>query len=161
MDSSEIVADGVETATKLNWGEMIELAKHQFENLLNPSALTLDSIEGIITLLLILFLVKSIFEKSIKLISWCIAGILLIQIGYWLSFTGINDYIPLSSVFKYDILSSIAQLFVGTKVCDVILYINAFLKTVFTRGAELITPLIDPITTFFKEMLDMTMEESA
>jgi uncharacterized ion transporter superfamily protein YfcC len=61
---------------------------------------------------------------------WCLNAILLCQILYWLSFTGLNDIIPIGRIFKYDLITAIAQCFVGTKICNVLLYINAFLRLI-------------------------------
>lgn len=60
--------------------------------------------------------------------------IVFVEIMYFISFgTAVGDMLPfLKTIFKYDVFQMIAQLCVGTKVCDVILYIRAFLQSVIT-----------------------------
>lgn len=102
------------------------------EILLNSNRWSIDSIEGVIIILIILFLVYSISKKLIDFIWWCIGLLLFIQIGYILSLTSLNNTIPLSTIFRYDILSAIAQVFVGTKFSDILLWISKHLNTTIT-----------------------------
>ena len=152
MDGQTVteVTEVVESVDAANFGELIELAKHQLENLLNPSALTLDSVEGVLVLILILFMLHSFSEKMFKVASWCFAGILIIQIGYYLSFTGLNEYIPFSSIFKYDIMTSLAQLCVGTKLSDIILYASAVLQTILNAAAKYLSEWLGIIIDYLK-----------
>lgn len=105
--------------------DAISALKDEFSNLLNSSAFSTDSIEGWIIILLVGFIIWNVYRKALKFIGWSAAVIFMFQVCYWLSFTGLNDIIPLSSFFKYDVLNSIAQCFAGTPVCDIILWINA------------------------------------
>ena len=86
--------------------ELIETCKTQLEAVLNGSAFTTDSVEGWLCIILSLFLIYNITKKLGDFVGWCIGGIILIQVFYWLSFTGLNDLIPLSNIFKYDIFSN-------------------------------------------------------
>ena len=100
---------------------------------LNPSAFSLNSSQGIVFLLLIIILVYSFYKHAIKAVGW-LGGILIVyEAFYCLSLTGLNNYIPLSTVFKHDVLVSIAQLFVGTPICDGLLYVAAFIGRLMTR----------------------------
>lgn len=84
-------------------------------------------IEGIIVALIIVWLVTSIFRKAIDAVIWCAMFLLLIQIGYLLSFTSLNDSIPLSNVFRYDAFGALAQLFPGTPIADFFIRASNFL----------------------------------
>lgn len=148
----QTVTEVTEVVDEATLGELIELAKHQLENLLNPSALTLDSVEGVLVLILILFMLHSFSEKMFKVASWCLAGILIIQIGYYLSFTGLNDFIPFSSIFKYDIMTSLAQLCVGTKLSDIILYASAVLQTILNAAAGYLAEWIGIFIDYLKNV---------
>lgn len=106
--------------------------KDELSSLLNSSAFSTDSIEGWILILLVGFIIWNIYKKSMKFIVWSINTILLFQVCYWLSLTGLNDLIPLSKIFKYDVLTSIAQCFAGTKICDGLLWFNAALQVILT-----------------------------
>ena len=87
-------------------------------------------------------MVKSIIEKAIK-IAKSLAGMLLgVQVCYWLSFTGLNDILQLSKVFKYDLLMAVAQCFVGTEFCDWLLYIDSAIRTLLIVGW-------DKVSSFF------------
>lgn len=100
---------------------------------LNPSIFSLNSIPGIIILILIIMLIYSFYRHATKAIGW-FGGILIVyEAFYCLSLTGLNDFIPLSYVFKHDILVSISQLFVGTPICDGLLYIAAFIGALMAK----------------------------
>lgn len=109
---------------------MIVAIKDELSSLLNTSALSTDSIEGWLVIFLIAFLIYNLSKKAIRFVGWSITCIFFIQICHWLSLTGFNDVIPLSTIFKYDILTSIAQCFVGSRLCDILLYLNAFIRMV-------------------------------
>lgn len=110
--------------------DAINALKDEFSSILNASAFSTDSIEGWIIILLCGFIIWNIYRKSLKFIAWSVSVIFLFQVFYWLSFTGLNNVIPLSKVFKYDVLTSIAQCFAGTKACDIILWINASIHVI-------------------------------
>lgn len=128
-----------------NLTELIETCKTQLEAILNGSAFTTDSIEGWLCIILALFLIYNITQKLGDFIGWCIGGIVLIQVGYWLSFTGINDFVPLSDIFKYDIFAAVAQCFAGTKLCDWILYADAFMHSLLIEAYNAVSGLIGSI----------------
>ena len=100
---------------------------------LNPSAFSLNSSQGIVFLLLIIILVYSFYKHAIKAVGWLCGILIVYEAFYCLSLTGLNNYIPLSTVFKHDVLVSIAQLFVGTPICDGLLYVAAFIGRLMTR----------------------------
>ena len=111
-------------------GDILVALKDEFANTLNSSAFTSDSIEGWIIILVTLFLIYELSHKAVKFTGWLIGLIFFFQIGHWLSFTGLNDIIPLDVVFKYDVLTAVAQCFVGTRICDWLLYANSFIHIV-------------------------------
>lgn len=120
--------------------------QEQLKNILNPSAWHLDSTEGIITLVLTLFLIYAIKEKAGKFIMWCVGGLLLIQIFYILGQTGVNNYIPFATIFKYDYFSSLAQLCVGTKLSDGLLWCDAWLHHILMTAGQYIQETLDKIS---------------
>lgn len=128
---------------------MIVAIKTELESLLNSSAFTTDSIEGWLVILLLLFMGWNISRKALKFVAWSVSFIFLVQVFYWLSFTGLNDIIPLSEVFKYDVLTSIAQCFVGSRLCDGILWVNAFIQTICTQAYNLIADLFGNFGSYF------------
>ena len=110
--------------------ETINAFKDELMCLLNTKAFSTDSIEGWIIILLLGFIAWNIYRKALDFVCWSAAVILLFQVFYYLGKTGFNDIIPLATVFKYDVLTSLAQCFAGTIICDVILWINAAIHTI-------------------------------
>lgn len=121
---------------------MLELAssiKDEFTVLLNSSAFTTDSIEGWIIIILCIWLAYEISQKAVKVVGWLVSVIFLFQVCHWLSFTSLNDIIPLSNWFQYDLLTAVAQCFVGTKLCDILLWANAYIHTICSSLWEVLT----------------------
>lgn len=122
----------------MDFSGIVRFLKENSEAMLNSSMFSTDSIEGWICILLLGFMVWNLCRKAMKFVAWSVTVIFLFQTFYWLSFTGLNDYIPLDRVFKYDVLTSIAQCFAGTRVCDALLWANAWLQAVMFRVGELV-----------------------
>ena len=97
-------------------------------SVLNDSAISKDSIEGIIVIILIAALIYTATKRAVSLASWILGALVVIQFLYGLSQTPFNDIIPISNFIKYDILQSIAQLFVGTPICNALLMLDAFIR---------------------------------
>lgn len=106
----------------------ISSIKESLQELLNSHPISTDSIEGWILIFLIAFIAWNLYKKALHFVGWSCAVILLIQVGYFLSFTQLNNIIPLSSIFKFDILTAIAQTCVGTPLCSILLSINATIQ---------------------------------
>lgn len=111
--------------------ELFVLIRDELMNMLNPSAFTTDSIEGLLLIGLIVYMIYHMTKKTKRIIKFCLEVMLALQIGYWLSLTSLNNLIDLKSIFKYDIITAIAQVFVGTKICDMLIDLNAIIKTIF------------------------------
>lgn len=85
---------------------------------LNPSAWSLDSIEGVVILLIVAFITWAAIKKMFNFLWMAVGAIFLIQFLYVLGQTSFNEIIPIASWFKYDIFSALAQLCVGTKLSE-------------------------------------------
>lgn len=127
--------------------ELFQSIKDELMSLLNPSAFTIDSLEGILLIGLIIYMIYHMTKKTKRIIKFCLEIMLALQIGYWLSFTSINNIINLRSIFKYDIITAIAQVFVETKLCDILISLNAVIKTVFIEIGNIFTTMF---TTLFR-----------
>lgn len=110
--------------------EVVVSIKDQLFEMLNSSAFTSDSAQGWIVMIILVVLVYKLSQNALDFVGWCIGVIAFIQICYWLGHTGLNNIIPFSNIFKYDILQSVAQCFVGTKICDWLLYADAFIRNI-------------------------------
>ncbi len=102
--------------------------KDMLAGLLNPSAFTLDSAEGVVVTVLAVVIVYRVTKNLGDFVGWLIGALFLIQLGYVLGFTVLNNYIPFSSIFKFDVITAMAQLFAGTPICDALLYVSAFIN---------------------------------
>ena len=110
-----------------------------FTNQLNPKILSPDSIQGLITLLLILYIVSRFVNKLGDAFRWSLSLILFMQIGHIISNAGLKNILPFAGqLFKYDVLESIAQLCVGTKLCEWILYLHWFLDATYSKAWDVI-----------------------
>lgn len=121
-----------------NMFDLIKDVSGQLENTLNQSPFSVNSIEGVLVLLLIAFMIYNIINKSFKFVKFSVGLLLIIEIGYCLSLTGFNNIIPLNEIFKYDVLTSLAQLCVGTKLSDILLKIDASFIVFFQQLWNLI-----------------------
>ena len=113
-----------------------EIKDRLFESL-NPSIFSLNSIPGIIVLILIITIIYCIAKKATQALNWILKFILLYECFFCLSLTGFNDLVPLSKVFRFDICTSLAQLFVGTPICDGFLYVASFIAALMNRIWEI------------------------
>lgn len=104
--------------------------KQALEQLLNKHPISADSIEGWILIFLIAFIVWNIYRKALKFVGWSCAVIFFMQVCYFLGMTSFNEILPLNAIFKYDVLTAIAQTCVGTPVCNILLQINATIQYV-------------------------------
>ena len=89
-----------EVINEMTLGEILTGLKDEVMALLNSSAFSTDSIEGWIVILLCVIIVYKVTKEAYDFIGWCVGALFIIQLGYWLSLTGLNDLIPLSSIFK-------------------------------------------------------------
>lgn len=101
----------------------------------------MDSVQGIIIILLLIWLVTAVIRHAFKAAAWCFFLIVLIQIGYILGTTSLNDVIPFSEIFKYDVISAVANLFPDTFVQTALLKVSAFLRQIFTDFAATVQVL--------------------
>lgn len=113
--------------------ELVSDIADKLSKTLDDTVTSVNSIEGVIVLLLIAFIIYSVVEKSFQFLKFSVGVLLIIEIGYVLSITGFNGLLPFNRVFKYDVLTSLAQLCVGTKVSNVLLTIDAWFIAFFQQ----------------------------
>lgn len=122
-----------------NIAALAETLKQQAETMINPDMFSTSSIEGWICILLVGFIIWNIGKKALKFVKWSIGAILLFQILHYLSMTPVNNYIPLDQWFRFDVLTSIAQCFAGTKVCDILLTVNSWIRAIILELGRVLT----------------------
>lgn len=89
----------------------IELPTPEFDG----NIFSLSSISMILLIVALIFFIKYSSKKIVDLIFGILGILFLFQVLYIVGNTPIDQYIHISKVFKYDIFSSIAQFFPGTK----------------------------------------------
>ena len=113
----------------------VENVNDVFENLkqsLNDSAFSIDSIYGILFLILAIFVTVKICKSLRQSVMWWIGLILFLEIMHVLAFeTVLGSWVPVIQViFKYDVLTMFAQWCVGTKVSEFLLLLQAYISTI-------------------------------
>lgn len=110
--------------------------KNSIESSLNQSPFTPDSIYGIVILIILGIAIYRGVKKTLSSPIRVIGLIFLLEIGHILAFsTSLGTSWPFMKViFKYDVLTAVAQLFVGTKVADGLLWVQAWLNAVTLRA---------------------------
>lgn len=108
--------------------------------------LTLADFQGIIVILLIVFIVISIVKKAAKFGIFCLSILCLMQVGFMLSKTDLNDKIPLDQYFKYDIVGSITQIWEDTD--------KEALKEDISNAADTVTNTAGQVVDGVKDYLD-------
>lgn len=108
--------------------EGIRQIKDGLAAMLNPSIFSWDSAEGVIVTVIAIVIIYKITKNMADFVGWLIGALFLIQLCHVLGFTVLNDYFPFRDLFRYDVLTAIAQLFVGTPIADGILWVSGFVN---------------------------------
>lgn len=110
----------------------VESVKQALEGTLNSSVLSTDSLYGILIIIVVAYLVIRGIRKVTSSIGSVIGFILFLEIAHILAFnTSLGEVAPVAKeIFKYDVFTALAQLFVGTPIADALLYTQAWLNTV-------------------------------
>lgn len=97
---------------------------------LNPNILSSDSARSLLFLIFGFGVAVFLMRTLKRAVCWWIGLILFMEIMHFAALqTVLGVKFPiLVSIFRYDVLSMLAQLCVGTKLCDILLYIRAFLE---------------------------------
>lgn len=109
--------------------------KDKIESTLNSSALSWDSVYGIIIILILGIAIYRGVRRTLSSPIRVLGLIFLLEVGHILAFsTSLGTDVPvLRVIFKYDVLTAIAQLFVGTKIGDGLLWVQAWINAVVMR----------------------------
>lgn len=102
-----------------------------------------DSIEGLLVVCLAVFLIFLLVRKAFHIAIWCAGLLVLIQIGYLLGQTSLNNVIPFATVFQYDVFTAVAHLFVGTAIGDGFQVVLNWFTDVFTNFGDTLYGFLD------------------
>ena len=115
----------------------IETQKETLINMLNSSPFSSSSLMGWLIVILLIWMVVSIICNYKKHVFYVLYVLIGFQVFHYLSTTSLIDSLPFLAYFKYDLLTSLAQCFVGTKFADILLSIDAYLlafeQSIFTK----------------------------
>lgn len=106
--------------------------KSGLESMLSSDVFTTNSLYGVVILAVVVFLVIKFIHNLAKCFAFIVKFLLFWTVMHILAFeTPIGSAFPvIQTVFKLDVLTSIAQLFVGTPVSGFLLWIQAYLVAV-------------------------------
>ena len=101
---------------------------------------------GGIVALIVFSMVKGVF----RLVKIALLGVLVMQILYVLGQSRLNEFIDLASVFKYDVFTSLGNLFPGTFIQDGLSTVGGYLSGGLIYITDVIAHLISgtPIRPF-------------
>lgn len=122
MDQINQAADSPVVHSIADFIRNIDLSS--YTEILNPTTWQAANLESFIVMFLILAICYKTFHKAYKFAGWCLGLLLLVQICYTLGQSSLNNIIPFSSIFKYDVGVSFANFFAGTKIAEWILWIH-------------------------------------
>ena len=117
--------------------------------------LNLSDLEGIIVILLLIFLVIAILKKATRFIVFCFCVLALMQTGYMLSKTELNDKLGLDRYFKYDIVESVRQIWEDTDKEELKNKIEEGTNTVVNSTSQLLEQIKNSMSSS-----DVTEEEA-
>ena len=126
--------------------------KQGLESTLNDTIFSIDSIYGIVIILFIVWCVWRMLRHAAGSPFRIIGFLLLLQIGHVVAFNvnvGNATHV-LQTIFKYDVLTALAQLCVGTRVADVLLYVQAWLNAVVGGAISIVVELFNRIMSWFQ-----------
>ena len=120
------------------------------------SPLTLNSIYGILIIafivLIIVALRKALHYAAGIIFGWLFAAELLHIFAFY---TAVGAEVPiLQTLFKYDVLTAIAQLFPNTAAADGLMWCQSFLTTILVRFGAIIVYVAKVITHNFSGTFD-------
>lgn len=112
--------------------------KAALEATLSSEVLTPDSLYGLVIIAVIAWLVVRGVKHVTNSLGSIIGFILFLEIGHVCAFnTTIGASAPvLQTIFKYDVLTALAQLCVGTPVATFLLYVQAWMNAIMQRVVD-------------------------
>lgn len=128
----------------------VESVKQMLEGTLNASAVSPDSLYGLLIVIVVAYLVVRGIRKVTSSVGSVIGFILFLEVAHILAFnTVVGQWAPIAQeIFKYDVFTAIAQLFVGTPVADFLLYTQAWLNTVMLTVVDRVLEFINAWNTY-------------
>ena len=130
----------------------IQSMKDALEGTLNSTALSTDSIYGILIIIVIAYLIIRGIRHVTSSIGSIVGFVLFLEICHILAFnTSVGTWFPAAQdIFKYDVFTALAQLCVGTPVADFLLWTQAWLNTVCLTVVKYVMYFMQQWTNYAK-----------
>lgn len=121
---------GLTTRQVLDMWEHLLQYKQEIEGTLSQTPLSPDSLYGLLMILILVGIGVLFCKKILRAISFGIGFLLLLQVLHVIAFlTPFGESYPvMQTLFKYEPAVALAQMFVGTPICDGLLWLQVFLN---------------------------------
>lgn len=135
------------------FGSFFDITKLQGE--LNPEIFTWDSMQGVIVLLVLIGIGVCFAKKITRFFFYGFMYVILMEIMHVFALSEIGSQFPvLQTIFRYNVLQSLAQLCVGTPVSDILLYIQVFINNTFGMAFTMVFEIWKLIQPGLKYVLE-------
>lgn len=119
-------------------------SKEQLLNTLTDSPFTWNSVYGVLVILFLVGLVFMAVKKVGHAVLWGFSVMLFVQIMHIIAFSPevtavVPEVIPiLQTIFKYEPITALAQLCVGTKLSEWLVMLQVFLNRTIGEAVEVV-----------------------
>lgn len=135
------------------FGSFFDITKLQGE--LNPEIFTWDSIQGVVVLLVLIGIGVCFAKKITRFFFYGFMYVIFMEIMHVFALSEIGSQFPvLQTIFRYNVLQSLAQLCVGTPVSDILLYIQVFINNTFGMAFTMVFEIWKLIQPGLKYVLE-------
>lgn len=135
------------------FGSFFDITKLQGE--LNPEIFTWDSMQGVLVLLVLIGIGVCFAKKITRFFFYGFMYVIFMEIMHVFALSEIGSQFPvLQTIFRYNVLQSLAQLCVGTPVSDILLYIQVFINNTFGMAFTMVFEIWKLIQPGLKYVLE-------
>lgn len=135
------------------FGSFFDITKLQGE--LNPEIFTWDSMQGVVVLLVLIGIGVCFAKKITRFFFYGFMYVIFMEIMHVFALSEIGSQFPvLQTIFRYNVLQSLAQLCVGTPVSDILLYIQVFINNTFGMAFTMVFEIWKLIQPGLKYVLE-------
>lgn len=135
------------------FGNFFDITKLQGE--LNPDIFTWNSMQGVLVLLVLIGIGVCFAKKITRFFFYGFMYVIFMEIMHVFALSEIGSQFPvLQTIFRYNVLQSLAQLCVGTPVSDILLYIQVFINNTFGMAFTMVFEIWKLIQPGLKYVLE-------
>jgi hypothetical protein len=97
-----------------------------------------DSLIWIVAVLFVIGLLGHTVKKAINGLAFVCGAVIIVEVGYFLGLSKLNAYFPFSSIFKKDIIITLATVLPGTKLSAAVLYARGVIVALIDSAMQYI-----------------------